>query len=211
MINKDMTPGTATAEENIQTRKRPGRPAAPKVKKLTKRERSRMKIMHAAKVLFEEKGPEGVTFQMIADSAEMCRTTVFNHFSSLNDLIIALVAQEMVDLKEHCESMNLKGMELLYSLYDKLMEDTVNYPALTSFLILNAITEKNGESPVKMVEEMTLKALEDEGFEDPEDKAIVVEGIYYSLVNHGHVNDLEFNGEELKAKFHKLVSQITGR
>lgn len=210
MTTKDMTPEAVAAPEDIK-KKRPGRPPVPKAKKLTKRERSRVKIMHVAKGLFEEYGPEGVTFQMIADRADMCRTTVFNHFSSLNDLIIALVAQEMEDLKEHCESKKLVGMELLYSLYDKLMEDTAIYPALASFLILNAITEKNGESPVKMVEELTIRALEEEGFRTPEDMAIIVEGVYYSLVNHGHVNDLEFHSEELKAQFHKLVSQITGR
>ena len=34
--------------------------------------------MHAAKGLFEEYGPDGVTFSQIADAADVCRTTVYS-------------------------------------------------------------------------------------------------------------------------------------
>ena len=76
-----------------------------------KKIRSRITIMHAAKVLFEKYGIEEVTFQMIADEADMCRTTVFNHFSGLSELLLALVAQEIDDIKDYCDSGELKGME----------------------------------------------------------------------------------------------------
>ncbi len=55
-----------------------------------KRARSRKLIMHAAKGLFEEKGIRNVTFNDIAERADMCRTTVFNHFATINELMIAL-------------------------------------------------------------------------------------------------------------------------
>ena len=70
------------------------------LKRPGKKERSRIKIMHAAKGLFEEYGMDSVTFQMIADRADMCRTTVFNHFSSIDELMLALTDQEIDDLKE---------------------------------------------------------------------------------------------------------------
>ena len=67
--------------------------------RIPKRERSRIRIMHAAKGLFEEHGIDNVTFQMIADKSEMCRTTIFNHFSGIEDLMLALSSQEIMDIK----------------------------------------------------------------------------------------------------------------
>ena len=178
------------------------------VVKLSKKERSKIIIMHAAKVLFEEHGVDNVTFQMIADEADMCRTTVFNHFSGLSDLLLALSVQEIYDIKEECDAAGFKGADLIFGLYDKLIEDTSYYPALTSTLINNAILSKDDDNPVKILEEMTVRALEEEGVEDPETKALLVEGAYYGLINHSHVYNRLFNAKELKKEFRKLVKNI---
>ena len=179
-----------------------------KAPKLSKRERSRITIMHAAKVLFEEHGVDNVTFQMIADEADMCRTTVFNHFSGLNELLLALSVQEIDDIKAECDAAGYEGADLIFSLYDKLIEDTSYYPALTSTLINNAILSKDDDNPVKILEEMTVKALAEEGAEDPDAAAILVEGAYYGLINHNHVYNKKFDAEELKKKFRVLVNKI---
>ena len=50
-------------------------------KNLSKKEKSRIKILHAAKGLFERYGIDDVTFTQIAQKADVCRTTVFNHFA----------------------------------------------------------------------------------------------------------------------------------
>ena len=41
-----------------------------------------MLILKAAGELFEEKGLKHVTFNDVAERADMCRTTIFNYFSS---------------------------------------------------------------------------------------------------------------------------------
>ena len=123
---------------------------------LSKKERSKIKIMHAAKGLFEEHGVGNVTFQMIADRADMCRTTIFNHFNGMDELMVALTAREVLDIQEYCEEYALHGMDLIYGLYDKLMEDTAYYPALASTLINDAITSKDGDNPIRIIEEMTV-------------------------------------------------------
>ena len=53
--------------------------------------------MHAAKGLFEKNGIENVTFNQIAESAEVCRTTVFNHFSDSKELMLALTVPADVE------------------------------------------------------------------------------------------------------------------
>ena len=49
-----------------------------------KRSKSKQIIISAAKNLFEEKGPGHVTFNDVAKKAQMCRTTIFNYFTSVN-------------------------------------------------------------------------------------------------------------------------------
>lgn len=176
--------------------------------RLPKKERSKIIIMHAAKVLFEKYGVENVTFQMIADEADMCRTTVFNHFNNLSELMLALSVQEIYDIRDHCAELGLKGRGLILGLYDKLIEDTSYYPGLTSTLINSAILSKDDDNPVKILEEMTVKGLEDEGVKDPESMAIIVEGAYYGLVNHSHVYNKKFIAEDLKQEFRKLMENI---
>ena len=176
--------------------------------RLPKKLRSKIIIMHSAKVLFEEYGVENVTFQMIADEANMCRTTVFNHFANLSELLLALSVQEIDDIKEYCESNEFRGKDLILALYEKLIEDTSYYPALTSTLINNAILSKDDDNPVKVLEEMTVKGLAEAGCSDPENTAIQVEGAYYGIVNHTHVYNRKFDAKELKAQFRKLINNI---
>ena len=177
---------------------------------LSKKERSKIKIMHAAKGLFEEHGVGNVTFQMIADRADMCRTTIFNHFNGMDELMVALTAREVLDIQEYCEEYALHGMDLIYGLYDKLMEDTAYYPALASTLINDAITSKDGDNPIRIIEEMTVRGLEEAGDEDPEKTAILVEGAYYGIVNHCHVYNKKFEKEELQKEFRNLLNIVIG-
>ena len=93
---------------------------------LSKKEKSKNKIMHAAKCLFENNGFDKVTFNQIAVEADVCRTTVFNHFSNVNELMLAINKQEIDDIEEHCLASGLLGRELIDVLFDKLIEDTSN-------------------------------------------------------------------------------------
>lgn len=66
---------------SLNTNKRAKREGKEKtMDKLSKKEKSRLRIMHAAKGLFEKQGLDNVTFSQIAEAADVCRTTVFNHF-----------------------------------------------------------------------------------------------------------------------------------
>ena len=82
---------------------------------LSKKEKTRMTIMHAAKGLFERYGLDSVTFSQIADEADVCRTTVFNHFSDTCELMLALTCQEVEDAREHCRQAGAEGTELIKS------------------------------------------------------------------------------------------------
>ena len=83
---------------------------------MTKREKSRIRIMHEAKRLYETYGIENVTFSQIAEEAGMCRTTIFNHFATAGDLMLALYRQEIEDIKAHCLATGQTGMPLIAAL-----------------------------------------------------------------------------------------------
>lgn len=182
------------------------------MKKLTKKEKTRIKIMHAAKGLFEANGIENVTFNQIAESAEVCRTTVFNHFSDSKELMLALTTQEICDVEESCNESGYKGEELIYLLSSKLIEDASLYPKLTTKLMTNAILSQEADNPIKKIEEIIIGAFEDEyGLQEAERFAVLICGAYYGLINHYHINNKPFDKDEMRAELRELVSHIIGK
>lgn len=179
------------------------------MKKLSKKEKTRIKIMHAAKGLFENYGIENVTFSQIAESAEVCRTTVFNHFSDSKELMLALTCQEISDVEEYCKEENLKGEKLAYKLFAKLIEDASLYPKLTATLMTNAILSQEADNPIKTIEKLIEDAFEEEcGREEAARLSVLISGAYYGLINHYHINNKHFDGEEMKLEFKELLAHI---
>ena len=178
---------------------------------ISKKEKSRIKIMHAAKGLFEKYGIDDVTFTQIAKEADVCRTTVFNHFAGTRELLLAIFAQETEDLKVYAESTGLEGVSLIYALFDRLIEDTANYPSLSMRLITNAIMSRNEENPIAMIEDMVRCSLTVEDPEDTELKVVSITGAYYGLINHYHINKLKFEAEIMKSEFRRIMSSILNK
>ena len=176
----------------------------------SKKERTKNKIMHIAKGLFEEYGNENVNFQMIADKADMCRTTVFNHFGSMEDLLVALTAQEIEDVWEIVDSKGLKGKDLIYGLFDKFLEDTCCYPYFAGRITAHVVLSGTEENPVKYLEKIIMEALEYEGYDDPLTGAMLIEGVYFGLTAHYYVNGKIFDPETLKAEAHEQIGRILG-
>ena len=177
-------------------------------KNLSKKEKSRIKILHAAKGLFERYGIDDVTFTQIAQKADVCRTTVFNHFAGTRELLLAIFAQETEDLKEYAESTGLVGMPMICALFDRLIEDTANYPTLSMRLITNAIMSHDAENPIAMIEDIVRCSLTAENPEDTELKVVSITGAYYGLINHYHINKLNFRAETMKSEFRRMMEEI---
>ena len=176
---------------------------------LSKKEKTRMTIMHAAKGLFERYGLDDVTVSQIAEEADVCRTTVFNHFSDTCELMLALISQEVEDAREHCRQAGAEGIGLIYALFDKLIEDAAYYPTLTSRLINNAILNSEEENPVRTIERITLTGLEKEYPAGEAQKLCKLTcGAFYGLINHYHVNNLKFDAEVMKLEFRELLALI---
>lgn len=179
-----------------------------------KRTRTQRAILHAAKVLYEKNGVGNVPFDDIAETAGVCRTTVFNHFADAAELQQALAVAEIGELIEFGEQSKLKGIALIHTLLDKLIDDTANYPRVMARLA-NA-TILGGESGrVGEIERLIARHFELE-FQDALTRANIsaamlaqmTMGLYYGLVNHQLAFGLPFEAEQMRKQMRSMLELL---
>jgi AcrR family transcriptional regulator len=68
------------------------------------RERHHRAIIDAAAALLDAKGPDGFTVEELAQRAEVSRRTVFNHFASVDDIVIAVCSEVLGDVVDTFEA-----------------------------------------------------------------------------------------------------------
>jgi len=179
------------------------------VKQPGKRERSRMEIMHVAKGLFEEKGTQNVTFQEIAERAGMCRTTIFNHFPTIDALMAALFEQEVIDLIVHCDESGKTGNDLVLKFFLQLTDDMCNYPGLTLRLLTNSVLSEGGHSGMLGIQQLVMKNLEGKLTpKQKEDRYILLSGLFFGLMTHYAVNGLSFDKARLRRRVTRMMKPL---
>ena len=171
-----------------------------------KRARSRRIIMHSAKRLFEEKGIGHVTFNDIAEESEMCRTTIFNHFATINDLYYALIDEEVKDLVDPYKSGGKPGQDAIEELFQKLLEDTEKYPVLASKLLNNAMIRDDEAPAFQRIESIVWENLPDLPEHEKDDRVVMITGVYYALLNHYFINKKEFDAARMHETFCRLAA-----
>ena len=179
-----------------------------------KRTKTQRAILHAAKVLYEKQGVGNVPFDDIAETAGVCRTTVFNHFADAAELQQALAVAEIGELIEFGEESSLNGLALIYALLDKLIDDTANYPRVMARLA-NA-TILGGESGrVSEIERMIARQFEQEfgaGLTQARVSASMLAqmalGFYYGQVNHQLAFGLPFESEPMRKEMRVMMELL---
>ena len=181
-----------------------------------KRTKTQRAILHAAKVLYEKQGVGNVPFDDIAQTAGVCRTTVFNHFSCTEELHAALAVQEIDEVIEHCLTARETGIPAVERLLDKLTDDTANYPRMMTRLTNTCILSPNGARVARiegLIAEYLMAAFH--GVERVplgcERMAQTVLGLYYGQVNHRHVHALPFLADDMKLEMRALLRYLLGR
>lgn len=180
--------------------------------RLTKRQRTDVAILHAAKVLFEEQGLDNVTFDDIAAAAGICRTTVFNHFAGISELFAAIEAAEISDVLDYCRQSGATGISLIELLLCKLIDDTAKYPHMMTRLTNNLILSRDSGT-ICAIEELVAAGLatEPEGRTwraaglTPAEMAQMLMGLYYGQINHLHIGKLPFEAEVMKAEMVRMI------
>ena len=179
-----------------------------------KRTKTQRAILHAAKVLYEKQGVGNVPFDDIAETAGVCRTTVFNHFADAGELQQALAVAEIGELIEFGENSKLKGLALVNALLDKLIDDTANYPRVMARLANATILGGEG-GRVSEIERMIARHYEQEfGAELTKARvsasmlAQMTLGFYYGQVNHQLAFGLPFESEPMRKEMRVMMELL---
>lgn len=175
-------------------------------------------ILHAAKVLFEQEGISNVTFSEIADEAGICRTTVFNHFKTTEQLTGALALAEIDELLTYAAETQKSGIELIMALFDRLIDDTANYPRvmtrLTNQFFLSPDGARMQQIEALISEHLLLDAARmtwpTQTDFDADRMAQIILGTYYGQVNHRLIGNLPFCRAEMKKEFQEILYYIIG-
>lgn len=187
------------------------------MEKLSKKQRTFKLLTHSARVLFEQRGIEGVTFDDIAEHANVCRTTVFNHFPSGKDLLIALCSTEINNLINHCANCNLQGLALIKSVFGKLIDDTCSYPVVMSKLTTSYVTQRGAVEGGAVLEKTIAENLTIENKNRPlsvlqkinaNEAMVMIFGFYYGMVNDYHITDKHFEAAKMKEWFNSMVDKF---
>ena len=168
-----------------------------------KRTKTQRAILHAAKLLYERHGVGNVPFDDIAETAGVCRTTVFNHFADAGELQQAIAVAEIAEIIEFGENSKLRGLPLIYALLDKLIDDTANYPRVMARLANATILGGEG-GRVSEIERLIARHYEQEFGAalaqvrvTPALLSQMTLGIYYGQVNHQLAYGLPFEAEQM--------------
>lgn len=170
-----------------------------------KKEITRRAIMRAARGVYERKGINHVKFRDIAEAAGVSRSTVFNHFSGTGELLTALCGQEIDDLEKAYLKSGHRGKDGIISIFDTFIEDTARYPQLVTQIIFSAVTSGEKDNPLQMIEALIAKNLDNDAAEE---KAMLLMGAYYGLINHYHLYNQPFDSEKMKAEMRRMIDTI---
>lgn len=175
-----------------------------------KKLRTDVAVLHAAKVLFERRGLEGVSFDAIAAEAGVSRTTVFNHYPTTARLFAALQAVELEEILSEGRDSGATGLERIAVLLNKLVDDTAAYPHMMTYLTNHLILSREGACLGKL-EDLLAQGLQEAGQGDEAAcgrLAVMILGQYYGLMNHTHLRNLPFDAARLKAELGEMVSYL---
>lgn len=184
-----------------------------------KRARTERAILHAAKVLYERDGIDGVSFDDIANVAGVCRTTVFNHYACADELQAALAAAEVDELLAFARESGLSGLALVEALLGRLIEDTANYPRVMARLTNATVLSRGGDIVriERLIAEQYARAFGSFAAGAPVSAELLAQmtlGLYYgqvsALLSHGMPFETERMRSDMRAMLGHLLGQARG-
>lgn len=180
-----------------------------------KRNNTHNSIMHKAKLLFELKGLGNVTIEEITEAADVSRSTFFSHFPSLEALSTEIAGVAILDILEAHKNSGKRGIEGIYALINKLIDDTCPYPYLSAELLMNGIVRSRGKSPFYNFEnlvcnELAIEGVSEEAFSHKEQAALIL-GAYFGLVFQKLIKGETFDKpEDIKKAVKKFIKKLLG-
>lgn len=190
----------------------------------THRENQRKRILTAAEKLFIQQGIDGVTLARIAEEARLSRVTLYEYFSSKQEIAWAVFREVVREMRETMEKEvlqrggnGLQKIERSFALYAELLEASPEHLRFIAQFNYLYAREGNAVRLREMVEEIwpgaySLQAqLIREGMADgsirPDLDAELAAVAIKNLIN-GVISRLALLEENIRGEFHHEVLEI---
>ncbi|HIU82461.1 MAG TPA: TetR/AcrR family transcriptional regulator [Candidatus Faecicola pullistercoris] len=180
-------------------------------RRLRKKNNTHKAILHSAKTLFEQKGIDKTTIDEISEHADVSRSTFFNHFGSVDELLEEIASQEINDMLEAAVASD-KGFPLRSMLF-RLVDDTFPYPYLTGELLMRGILSKKDNSFKEIDLYLQKSITERSGFKglseqfSPKELSAILMGVYYGLIFQKFIYKEDFSSDfEIKESINKFIT-----
>jgi AcrR family transcriptional regulator len=112
-----------------------------------KKQRTRARILEAARDLFQLRGFDETSIEQIAETAEVSRGTFFNYFSTKEALLSAIADQELASLEHRVET-DLASVPSAVTKIRRtmrmLVSDTAPFVQVTRYVLLDALQHATG-------------------------------------------------------------------
>ena len=168
-----------------------------------KKGKTRRAILHAAKVLLEESSWEHMTIATIAKAADVSRTTIFNHFGTVQGLLTALCAEEVDEVVRYCREQERETGPDVVHVFDILLQDAAIYPSLFLRLIGMAVLTQGEQNPVVRIEEMVKERMDGD-----EEAVLMLTGAFYALLNHNYARSIPYDVKEMQEQMRRVIAGV---
>lgn len=176
-----------------------------------KKRQTHIKIMHNAKSLFEKKGLYNVTIEEISEASGICRSTFFNHFNSMDELLVSIASQEIDDLLAQCSGEE-RGVKVIIKIMEKLVDDTVPYPYLMMQLMMSIILKQDEDNKsLKSIQDVIKENLKYEPLNknySVNEATSLILGVYFGTVFSCFISNKKIDGEAIKDTLLKSLSEL---
>jgi AcrR family transcriptional regulator len=151
------------------------------------------RIVDAAQRLFEERGVNGTSLQMIADELGITKAAVYHKFRTKDEIVLATVARELQPLQE------------LLDQADALDDPVASFDAVVDGLITHALSRRNRKLLLRD-DPVVVKLLAEHA-----QFRLLMERMYEALTRAGiesRVQAVMFTSSIGAAAIHPLVAQL---
>ena len=190
--------------------------------KQSRRERNkiqcRSRILKMSRRLFTAKGYENTTIEDIAEAAEVSKATLYNYFSSKENLLLG-IAEAALDEIRHLVAVELQdepdSLEKLRQVLETLAVDSIRYITLTRrifYLNMTPDSELYGTRAelMEILDQLVREAQAQgrlRGDLPPEELTDVFLGVFL-LTQFGWENIGQYTGEQCRQKVRRTVDQV---
>lgn len=173
-----------------------------------KKARTKSIIVNAVKDLIEKNGLRHITFNAIAEEADMCRTTIFNHYSTINELMLSVIEQEIADVIVHCKDSGEEGVDLVRGMFEKIIDDACKYPKTMIRLLPSVVISDTQRGNAKKLKAMIFENLPDMSEEAKEEVVIKLSGYFYGMIFQAALDEIKFDRRKMRRMFNEYVTEI---